>query len=664
MGIAGDIIMLTVAAFFCGVLFHRLGQPVVLGYIVAGVILGPNTPGITISNLHDIELLAEIGVALLLFALGLEFSLKDLRPVRLVALLGTPLQMLLTIALGALLGRQMLGLDWNASLWLGGLISLSSTMVLLKTLMSQGFMGTLSSRVMIGMLIVQDLAVVPLMISLPQLSDPAAGLPAIGGAMVKAAVFIVGVVLLGTRLLPMVLRYIALLGSRELFLLAITAIGLGIGLVTWSLGLSFAFGAFAAGMVLSESDYGYQALGDIIPLRDLFGMLFFTSVGMLFDPAFMGQHWDEVLVLVLAVSIGKGLIFSFTVRLFRYTNVIPLAVGLGLFQVGEFSFVLAQTGVACGAIDHDFYSLILTTTVITMMLTPIASGQTARLYALMKRFAPKREPLESVGLPEEGLAGHVVIAGGGRIGFQLARLLQRVGCPFVVIELDQRRFSQAREMEMPAIYGDATKGIVLESADLSRAALLVIALPDITTARAVVGEAWQLAPEVEIIARASGADCRDLLLELGVKKLVLPEYETVIAMIRRTLFALGFSPAETHLHAEKVRLELYSSVIEGISEDASIARFRRAEEEFELTWVEVPATSPLVGSSIADGDIRNRTGVSVVGILQDGRLKANPVPQTVFAAGDQVAIICDEAGLAAFSALLSAETAAGDEVAA
>ncbi len=259
MGIATDIIALALASFVWGMIFQRMGQPVILGYVVAGILLGPNTGGITVSNIHDIELLAEIGVALLLFALGLEFSLKDLKPVKEVALMGTPIQIVLTIGLGFGLGHLLgwdwkypdhwsgiwpgtsfgMGLEivfmdgfshlpfqhhWKLSLWMGSLISLSSTMVLLKTLMNQGFMGTLSSKVMIGMLIVQDLAVVPMMIILPQLDNPSVGLPIIGMASVKALIFVTLMVLLGTRLLPVLLSHIAKLGSRELFILAITAI--------------------------------------------------------------------------------------------------------------------------------------------------------------------------------------------------------------------------------------------------------------------------------------------------------------------------------------------------------------------------------------------------------------------------------------------------------
>jgi len=218
MGIATDIILLVVASFFCGLLLQRLRQPIILGYIAAGIILGPYTGGFTVSNIHEIELLAEIGIALLLFALGLEFSLKDLKPVKMVAIVGTPIQIVLTIGLGIGIGN-LIGWDWKACLWLGALISLSSTMVILKTLMNQGWLGTLSSKVMIGMLIVQDLAVVPMMIILPQLNNPAVGLPALGFAALKAGVFIAGMILLGTRLLPRLMAHIARLGSRELFCL-------------------------------------------------------------------------------------------------------------------------------------------------------------------------------------------------------------------------------------------------------------------------------------------------------------------------------------------------------------------------------------------------------------------------------------------------------------
>ena len=636
MGIATDIILLVVVAFGCGLLLQRLGQPVILGYIAAGIILGPYTGGATVSNVDEIERLAEIGVALLLFALGLEFSLKDLEPVKRIALIGTPIQMLLTIGLGFGIG-QLTGWGWRDSLWLGACISLSSTMVLLKTLMSHGWLGTLSSKVMIGMLIVQDLAVVPLMIILPQLNDPAVGLPILGFAALKAAAFLAAMLLLGTKLLPGLMSHIARLGSRELFVLAIAAIGLGVGYLTHLVGLSFAFGAFVAGMVLSESDYGHQALSDIIPLRDLFGLLFFASVGMLLDPTFLLDHLAEVVILVLAVSLGKGLIFAGLARLFRYGNVVPLAVGLGLFQVGEFSFVLATVGVSSESIGQDLYSLILTTAVLTMILTPLVSGQTARLYSLKKRFF-EHEELETLNIPPSGLKDHAVIVGGGRVGSGIAAVFKDFGLPLVVVELDHRRVETAKAEGIPVVYGDAAHHVVLEAAEVDTAHLLVVTTPEMVTARAIIASAKRMNPELRVVARTSDPSFLPVFKEMGVDGVVLPEFEASLEMTRMALLGFRVPITEIQHRTEALRRELFAPFFEG-GEYETLLQLRSAEREFDLHWVRLTEDSRLAGRSLGEAEIRKRTGASVVGVIRNEKLFANPGPDFVFEAGDQVAII-------------------------
>jgi CPA2 family monovalent cation:H+ antiporter-2 len=651
LGIATDIILLIVAAFFCGLLLQRLGQPQILGYIVAGIVLGPHTGGLTVSNIHDIELLAEIGIALLLFALGLEFSLKDLKPVKKVALIGTPIQMVLTIALGFGIGRLM-GWELKSSLWLGALISLSSTMVILKTLMNQGWLGTLSSKVMIGMLIVQDLAVVPMMIILPQLNNPAVGLPALGMSSLKAAAFIAAMVMLGTRLLPRLLMHIAKLGSRELFLLAITAIGLGVGYVTHIVGLSFAFGAFVAGMVLSESDYGHQALSDIIPLRDLFGLLFFSSVGMLLDPIFLWDHIGQVLFLVLAVGTGKGFIFAFIARMFNYKNVIPLAVGLGLFQIGEFSFVLARVGLTTNSIGSDLYSLVLTSAIVTMALTPLISGQTAWIYALKRRWF-RHETLESSNIPDAGLADHVVIAGGGHVGFLIAQVLQRWGMQFVIVELDHRRFEQAKKEGMSVVYGDAGQEAVLDAAGVKDAALLVLTVPGLVVARKVAVQAKRLNNRIKIVARTSGPDYFDMLRDAGVSEVVLPEFEGSLEMTRQSLLHLGVPPTEVQRYTETARQELYAHWFTKGNEYRVLSQLRGAEQQFDLQWVRLAPDSPIAHKSIGESEIRKKTGVSVVGVVREEHLKPNPDADFVFRPNDLIAIIGGEKDRDAFCRMTS-----------
>jgi len=640
MGIAADIIILIVTAFFCGMAMQRLGQPLILGYIIAGILLGPNTGFITISNTHEIELLAEIGIALLLFALGLEFSLKDLKPVKMIALIGTPIQIILTILLGTGIALLM-DYDLKQALWLGSIISLSSTMVLLKTLMNQGWLGTLSSKVMIGMLIIQDLAVVPMMIILPQLNNPEIGVSALGFAALKAAGFIAGMIILGTRLLPGLMAHIAKLGSRELFLLAITAIGLGIGYATHMAGLSFAFGAFVAGMVLSESDYGHQALSDIIPLRDLFGLLFFGSVGMLFDPMYLIKHADKVFILVLAAGIGKGLIFSFLAKTFKYTNVIPLAVGLGLFQIGEFSFVLARVGISTNSISTELYSLVLTAAIITMALTPIISGQTARLYTLRKKFRPSND-FEISNIPETGLKKHIIISGGGRVGSQIAKMLKRLDMKFILVEIEHRRFEKAKEQGMSVIYGDSTHEIVLEAAGIKEASLLILTLPSATNARSVIEASKKMNSDIEVIARTSSREYFEMFKELGVSEVIFPEFEASLEMTRQSLIHFNIPAPEIQRCTNTVRSELYADWFAKKTDYTKLYHLKNAEDQFDIQWFRLHDQSPISKKTLGQSEVRKKTGASVVGVVRKGVLISNPETDFILMPEDLIAVIGDE----------------------
>ena len=637
MGIATDLILLVVSAFFSGLVMQRLGQPLILGYILTGIAFSPYTGGFALTSVHEIELLAEIGVALLLFALGLEFSLKDLKPVKKIALIGAPVQILLTILMGYGIGQYM-GWDVKTSLWFGALISLSSTMVLLKTLMNQGWLGTLSSKVMVGILIVQDLAVVPLIVLLPMLNNPELGWISLEIAILKTIIFLAGMIMLGTRLLPSIMRLIAHLGSRELFLLAITAIGLGVGYLTYLVGLSFAFGAFVAGMVLSESDYGHQALSDIIPVRDLFGLLFFVSVGMLLNPEFLMNHWQQILILVLIISLGKGLIFALLTRIFKYGNVVPLAVGLGLFQVGEFSFVLAQIGVSTNSISHELYSLVLTTAIITMFLTPLISGQTARLYALHRRLF-KHEPLDSINFPKTGFRNHVIIIGGGRVGFRIAQVLKRLNVPLLIIELDQHRVDRAKHAFIPVIYGNACHEVVLEAAETKLARLLIITSPEIVIAQTIVQRVRKVNAEIQVVARAPGIEFLEEFKKLNISDVVIPEFEAGLEMARKALVHLHIPAAKIQHYTESLRQDLFASFLSENEEEKIMEQILKAEHQYDLQWMLIKQGSQLVGFTIGEAEIRTKTNSSVVGVIRDDILKANPDENFRFQLNDRVAII-------------------------
>lgn len=637
MGVAADIVIIVVAALIGALVAQRIKQPLILGYILAGIVVGPHTGGVTVGDIHEIELLAEIGVALLLFALGLEFSVNELKPVRNIALFGTPVQILLTIGFGFFLGKY-LGWPSSSALWLGALISLSSTMVTLKTLMSRGLVGTLSSRVMIGMLIVQDLAVIPMMIILPQLSNPEAGLPLLAIAVTKSVVFLVLMLYVGRKLLPWLLAHVAQWNSRELFILSITAIGLGVGYATYLFGLSFAFGAFVAGMVLSESDYGHQALSDIIPLRDIFGLLFFTSVGMLLDPVFLFENWGKILSLVLIIAAFKGSIFSILSALFGYLNIVPIAVGLGLFQVGEFAFVLARVGLEAQAIDSNMYSLILSVSVLSMLLTPFASALAQPLYNLKRRLV-KYDALQTENIPYSGLKDHVVIAGGGRVGQHIAQILTQLNLPFIVIEINHQRMLECKTAKFPVIYGDMSHSTVLELAKVDTAKLLLITTPSVTTSQSIVKQSHLINKELHIIVRADGVDQTRALYESGVYMAVLPEMEAGLEIARQALFHLEIPVNVIQQYTDAVRQNLYAPIYQSQDGHELLTKFDNIKNMLEISWVTISFESPLVDKSIKDAAIRTKTGSSIVGIIHEKSFCSNPKPDYAFQEGDLVAVV-------------------------
>lgn len=649
MGIAADIAIIVVAGLIGGLIAQRLRQPLILGYMLAGIVVGPNTGGITVSNVEDIELLAEIGVALLLFALGIQLSLKQLTPVRNIAMIGAPIQVIVTMAAGAGIGR-LLGWNWLDSIWLGALVAPTSTMVLLKTLMSLGRMGTLSSRVMVGISVIQDLAVIPLMIILPQLNNIEVGLTSLGWAAVRAAIFLTGMVFLGTRLIPALMRHIARWNSRELFLLAITALGLGIGYVTYLFGLSFAFGAFVAGLVLSESDYSYQALSDIVPLRDLFGLLFFASVGMLIDPVFLVDNIVIILWVVLLVILSKALIFGGLARSFGYVNIVPLATALTMFPIGEFSFVLARVGVSTNSIDENLYSLLLTTAVMTMVITPFTARAAEPLYALRKRWF-RHESLAAHNVPQEGFHHHIIIAGAGRVGQYVASVLRQLGMNFVAIELNQERIEHCKAMGVPVIYGDASHPLVLEAAGVGDARLLLITTPTIDVTQAIAAYVQKIRPDLHVVARAEGIEQMEILHNLGVYEVVQPELEAGLEITRQALLHLDLPVTEIQRFTDLIRRQHYAPLYDAHPDYQSVLELQNAQHLLELNWMTLPPNSPLVGRSIGEMNIRKQTGVSVVAVICGDTLQPNPPADYRFCTEERIAVLGDRHQLEMFHRL-------------
>lgn len=541
-----NLVLAVFAAFAGGIIAQRLGQPVILGYLVAGVAIGPFTPGPT-ADVHTVRLLAEIGVAFLMFALGAEFSLSELRRLGRVATLGGALQILCTLGLGPLLA-PLLGLTFTQGIFLGALLALSSTVVALKVLMIRGELQALHGRVALGILIVQDLAVVPMVIMLPSVAATHERVfTDLTFAVLKAGGVLLGAYLVGTRLVPWALAHAAVTRSRELFLLGVVALALGTALATQFVGLSLPFGAFLAGLVVAESEFRTQAVAEALPLRDLFASLFFVSLGMLINPATLIAQAGLSALLSGVIVLGKGAIVVAVVLALGMPGRVAVMAGLSLAQIGEFSFVLARIGVDGGAITQALFDLMLATALVTIVLTPLLLRAAPPIIALLQRLpvvsSRFAEPVEWDGAAE-ALAGHTVIAGFGRVGRELADALDTRGLRYLVIEYNPVIVSELRKRGTPLVYGDAGNPAVLEHARVQQAQVLALLIPDVATAEVAARHARALNPNLDIVARASSVSDLERLRRAGATDVVQPEFEAGVEVIRHTLRGYGIGSQE------------------------------------------------------------------------------------------------------------------------
>ncbi len=652
-----DLAAVLLAAITCGAIFYRLKQPIIIGYLIGGLLVGPYALGF-VSDVHTIEMFAEIGVALLMFALGVEFSLAELKPVYKVAVIGGALQILLAIALAGGVST-LFGLSLGAGILLGCIIAISSTVIVLKVLMERGELDSMHGRIALGLLIVQDLSVVPMMVILPNLSDPAKifGLPMLF-ALGKAALILALLGVVGTRLIPKIMARIAATRSRELFLLSSVALCFGTAAITYSFGLSLALGAFLAGMVVSESDHSHQILADVIPLRDLFATLFFVSVGMLINPAFLITHLPAVGGLTLAIVLGKAVLIAGITRLFGYSGRTSLAVGMGLAQIGEFSFVLAKMGRQDGLFTDDFFSIILASALLSILVTPLMMQGATPLYRLLQRLpfihqASARRRSESVATAElTGLVDHIVICGFGRVGSNLGKVLVRSGLPVLVIDIDHVRIQELRARGVPCLYGDSSNIEVLRHARLELARVMVVALPDPLACQMAMANAKQINPKLDVIARAQRSQDVAGLYQLGAEEVVQPEFEASIEVIRYTLAKLGYTSREIQRYSHQIRKEGYRQFQDDFNPDTT-PDLLEALGEAELLWLEVPLGSPLDGHSLREADVRGRTGVGVLAVRQDGKTIPNPKADKVLRGHDEILVMGTQAQLNQLMGLLS-----------
>ncbi len=661
-----NIAVALVVAFIGGVLARRIGLPTIVGYLLAGIVIGPFTPGF-VGDVDTISQLAELGVIFLMFGVGLHFSLKDLWRVRSIAIPGALGQMAMATLLGFGISRFW-GWSSGAGMVLGFAISIASTVVLLRGLMDHGLLNTSHGQAAVGWLVLEDLATVLILVLMPTLVNTSDGFNwgQLGITLLKAAGFVVIVLFAGTRLIPWILMRIAHTRSRELFILAVLAIALGTALGAAEIfGISLALGAFVAGVVVSESPLSHQVGADIVPFREAFAVLFFVSIGMLVNPGYLAGNIGPILTLTALIVIGKPITTFLMGLIFPWPARTTLVVAASLSQIGEFSFILGQAGIAVGLLDQSQYSLILAGAILSITVNPLMFRTIRPAENLLKKSPGLWKLLDRQGppmpLPVAGIRDHVVIIGYGRVGHHIVDLLGELGVSHLVVEADSERSEELNQRGIPTLYGEAANSEVLTHAGLNHARALVVTGPDEDANALIVTAARDLAPKLPIIARASSEEGTKHLVQLGAQDVIHPELEGGLEIIRHTLLQLGFPLQEIFRYTDAVRHDHYDLHINTEEEHRLLHNLVDAANSIEVRWFRIPDGNSLAGQTIADANLRARTGASIVALNRDGQLIANPKSMTVFQAGDQIGLIGEQDEIDAAERLLSEPEAEHDQ---
>ncbi|MEA5538042.1 cation:proton antiporter [Limnoraphis robusta Tam1] len=657
-----DLVLVLAAATAGGLLASLLKQPALLGYLIGGIVVGPSGLGL-IKELVQVETLAQFGVAFLLFALGVEFSFAELKKVQAISLGGGGLQITLTIILTAVVSVVM---GWVSSpvqgIFLGAILSLSSTAVVLKCLMEGNETSTPHGQVMLGILVVQDLALGLMLAVLPALDQPleALGL-AVGRSLLLIGLFAVGAVAAGIWIIPSLLRFLARTESRELFLLGVVALCLGIALLTEHLGFSIEMGAFVAGLMISEVEYADQTLTYVEPLRDIFAALFFVAVGMLIDPVFLWEHLELILGLVCLVVLGKSLLIIPIVRSFGYTIKTSIIAGLGLAQIGEFSFVLASAGQTLGLVSRRVYLLILGTTAVTLVITPFVLKLIPRLLDWMENVPWLFALLEETALPiaisdDLPQQNHVIVCGYGRVGRNLVQVLRNHNYPVVVIDHSERAVQELRNAKIPYLYGNAASSHVLETAGVDRAGAMAIALSDPMNTRLCLKRSLGYSPALDITVIAYRDQDIELLYHLGAKEVVQPEFEASLELSTHLLVSMGLPLKDIQQQTQKIRNSHYLDLRPEESPEKISRNLQEAAQNMNSKWYSLPEDSPLEGMTIQQTDLRHLSGVSVMAIRRsNGEEVDYPDSNTPLNKGDRLLLVGEPEALAILDQLAKGE---------
>src|SRR5688572_23355123 len=616
-----DIIVILGLAVVVILIFQKLKLPTILGFLITGLIAGPSGLNLVKAS-HEVDMLSEIGVILLLFIIGLEFSLTELMAIRKFVLIGGTTQVLLTIMAANLVG-YFLGYTLSQSLFLGFLFSLSSTAIVLKLLQDRREVNSPHGKVILAILIFQDIVVVPMMLVTPLLAGESDDILFSVLLLLGKGVLIIAFVYVAARyLVPKLLYWITITRSKELFLLSTIVICLAVAGLTSSMGLSLSLGAFLAGLIISESEYSHQATTNIIPFREVFSSFFFVSIGMLLDVQFLVDHLGYILFFTALTLILKSFIASLASFGLGFPFRPTLLVGFSLFQVGEFAFILSKTGLNNGLLDQTTYQYFLSVSLLTMALTPFVMVQANPLATRILRILPSgwARPELTPGKLEEKYNDHIVIIGFGLTGQYIARTAKQVGIPYNILELNAETVRRERAQGQPIIYGDAVHPIILNHLGISRARIAVVAISDSKATRQIVSNIRALSSSVHIIARTSFVMQVEENLKAGADEVIPEELEASVEIFTRVLNKYLVPKDDIFEHIDRIRAGNYTMMRSFSNDQLFVKTTNLALATMTTVALKVATTDPeIIDKTLEDTNLRENYGITILAIKRQGQ---------------------------------------------
>ncbi len=645
-----DLIVILAATLPITFIFHKFRLPAIMGYIIAGLLIGPYGAGL-IQETENIKILAEIGVVLLLFTIGLEISLAHLVNNLRMVLGGGGLQLLLTIA-GTFVTVYLSGLSIPTSLFYGFLISLSSTAIVFKMSMDMRDLHSPPGKFSVGVLLFQDISVVPMMLLIPVLGSVGeTSFLNVLFILAKALGAVLAIFFSARLLVPAILSQVVRLKSRETLILLVVFLCMGAAWLTQISGLSLAMGAFIAGLIISESEYSHQIVVEILPFRDFFSSIFFISIGMLLQLEFLWLNWDKFLLMTGGIIVLKFFFTFLAAFIIERSLRLSVIAGLRLAQIGEFSFLMAGVGLGVGLLDEKSFQMFLGCAVLSMFVAPlIIRSSNGISHWIQSIFSVPEEKWEE---EDETLEGHVIIAGYGLNGKNLTRVLMETSIPYIVLDISGERVDRANVEDIPILYGDVTKKGILFKAGIKKAKVIVFALSDLEAVKRGVAIAREMNPHIFIMARTRYASNVDDLRSLGADQVIPMEFETSIEIFSRVLKKYNLPGNIINQYVEMVRAEGYG-MLRGLSLTGERLReFYGYLTASTTTNHLVLEKSPAHGKTMKDFDLRRRTGVTILTVVRETKPIVNPHPDFEIKAGDLIVLLGSHAQLNKAEQLLS-----------